>query len=715
MFQVTDNYWTGDVKLEEVCSPEVRPGGVLVRTAYSLISAGTERMKVQQAQMTLIGKARARPDQVTRVLRSVGNEGLSTTYRKVMSRLKTPVPLGYSLAGEVIAVGDGVNELHVGDRVACGGATANHAEFNFVPQNLCARVPGSVSLDAAACTTVGSIALQSVRQAAPQLGEVVVVLGLGMVGQFCVQLLVASGCKILGIDIDPARLDLALRAGAHRASSPDSDQSLRKLAEIGCAQGADIVLVTASTANSEPIKLATELARDRARIVVVGKTSLQLPWEMFYEKELDLRMSRSYGPGRYDPSYEERGIDYPIGYVRWTEKRNMELFLELLAQGVVQPRNVVSHRYTFENAEKAYSALVEDKSVLGILLEYASTESKPNPKIQVRTQSLCPQRFVRLGAIGAGNHTKSMLLPHLRRERNVEMSGVCTANGWSATDSARRFGFQFATTNPEQVISDPNINAVLIATRHDLHAKLAMTALTAGKAVFLEKPMVIREHELGELERVCATGNAALMVGYNRRFAPHAIELARWMHAEKGPWIVTYRVNAGSLPPNHWYYDPETGGGRLIGEVCHFVDFLVFLFACHPCAVRAETTYPSESLYKAEENAVYTLEFPNGSIGQIIYSAGGDSSIPKEKLEVIGCGGVATLENFRRLQITQGGRRRVWRSLSSDKGHRNEIKQFIAAIQQGASMPIPFSDLHAVALTCFQLQRALRDGQRCQI
>jgi len=713
MHQVTDNYWTGKVELQEVCAPTVRPGGVLVRTAFSLISAGTERMKVQQAQMSLVGKARARPDQVARIMGAVTHDGLTATYEKVMNRLKTPVPLGYSLSGEVIEVGDGVDEFRAGDRVACAGSTANHAEFNFVPKNLCARVPDGVPLDLAACTTVGAIALQGVRQAAVQLGDLVAVIGLGLVGQFCVQLLAAAGCKIVGLDLENSRLELARAFGAAWVGLPDRSHAVRQVEELSGGIGADVVLVTASSSNSEPIRLAAELARDRGRIVDIGKTHLELPWEVFYEKELDLRMSRSYGPGRYDPSYEERGIDYPVGYVRWTEKRNMEFFLDLLAQGKVKASEIINQRFAIQDGEQAYQTLLEDKSALGILLHYDLAEEKPATRVDFPSNlvsakvSAKPQ--VRVGVIGAGNHCKSMLLPKLKKENNVELGGICTATGLSATDTAGRFGFQYATSAAKEILDDAKTNAVVIATRHDLHGPLALAALRKGKAVFVEKPLTLREEELAELESVTRQENASLMVGYNRRFAPHVVALARWMHSQPGSWIATYRVNAGRLPTNHWHRDPSQGGGRLLAEVCHFVDLLCFLFGSHPQQVSAISAVPAGNDRPREEHAVYALNFSSGSLGQIVYTSEGDSSIAKERLEIVGNGGVAVLDNFRRLSIVQNHKKTVRRAFVPDKGHGACLHAFVQAILTGGAMPISLEDIFAVSRVCFQLKRSLQE------
>jgi predicted dehydrogenase/threonine dehydrogenase-like Zn-dependent dehydrogenase len=713
MYQVTDNYWNGEVTLEEVCAPTVREGCVLVRTAYSLISAGTERMKVQQSQKSLVGKARARPDQLAKTLETLARDGMVATFEKVMNRLKTPVPLGYSLAGEVIAIGDGVHEFRVGDRVACAGSSANHAEFTVIPTNLCAAVPDNVSLDLAACATVGAIALQGVRQANPQIGDVVAVVGLGLVGQFCVQLLVASGCKVVGFDLDPARLELARSCGAHSVGLSQKHAAKVQVEDLSHGMGADVVLIAASSNTSDPVELAGEIARDRARIVDIGKTRLELPWEVFYEKELDFRMSRSYGPGRYDPSYEENGVDYPVGYVRWTEKRNMELFLDMMAQGKVRPQAIVNRQFAIAEAERAYQTLLEEKSALGILLEYSAsaTAAKPQGHIELRTGSRPSNGQLRMGVIGAGNHCKSMILPHLRKNTNVSLIGVCAATGLSATDTGRRFGFQYATTDTTRILDDPQLNTVLIATRHNLHAPLAVSALRAGKSVFVEKPLTIKEADLNELEKQCGEGASSLMVGYNRRFAPMVLQLRRWMQSQSGPWIGTCRINAGRLPLNHWYYDPEQGGGRLLGEVCHFVDLFVFLFACQPVSVNVQSTNLQDAARPAEDNAIYTVCFASGSVAQIIYTAEGDSSVGKERLEIIGNGGIATLDNFRRLDIVQNGRKRTWRTLFPDKGHRAALTAFLKAARSGSEMPINLNGSFLVSRVCFRLRDALRTGR----
>jgi predicted dehydrogenase/threonine dehydrogenase-like Zn-dependent dehydrogenase len=683
---------------------------VLVRTAFSLISAGTERMKVQQAQMSLAGKARARPDQVTQVLEAVTRDGIAATCRKVMNRLKTPVPLGYSLSGTVIKVAGDVAEFKAGDRVACAGSTANHAEFVVVPKNLCCPVPDPVPLDMAACTTVGAIALQGVRQAAPQLGDFVAVVGLGLVGQFCVQLLAACGCRVFGLDLEAARLELAKSLGADAVAFSEKASAMRQIENLTGGIGADIVILTASSGSPEPVHLAGALARDRARIVDIGKTKLDLPWEVFYEKELDLRMSRSYGPGRYDPSYEEKGNDYPVGYVRWTEKHNMEMFLELLAKNKVRAGELIQKRFEIADSESAYHLLLEDKSVLGILLEYDGGETRPQTKLSLVNTPRSAKAQVVLGVVGAGNHCKSMLLPALQKEPSVQLAGICAATGLSAADTGKRFGFQYATSDAAEVLNDAAIDSVLIATRHNLHGPLALAALRQGKAVYVEKPLTLSQQDLPEFEALGLRGDSALMVGYNRRFAPLVVDLKQWMGDQPGSWIATYRVNAGRLPASHWQQDPVQGGGRLLSEVCHFVDLFCYLFGAHPVQSSAVSAAPFGGRPSREEHAVYRLLFPNGSLAQIVYTSEGDSSVGKEDLELLGNGSIARFENFQKLTLIRNRKKATKRVLVPDKGHRQCLQAFLRAVKTGTPMPIPMADLLAVSRTCFELKASLQDA-----
>ncbi|MGH9471618.1 MAG: bi-domain-containing oxidoreductase [Terriglobales bacterium] len=707
MFQVTDNYWSGEVKLEEVPAPIPRPGTVLVRSVYSLISAGTERMKVQQAQMSLVGKARARPDQLRKVRSTVQQEGLLNTVQKVMSRLKAPVPLGYSLAGTVEALGADAGQFRVGDRVACGGSSANHAHFNVVPVNLCVPVPNGVSLDHAAFTTVGAIAMHAVRQTQAQFGELVVVVGLGLVGLLCLQMLRELGCIVVGVDLEPARLELASTMGAVFASRPDAGALHQQVRALSAGLGADAVLLAASADSADPVLLAGDLLRDRGRLVDVGKARLELPWEVFYDKELELRMARSYGPGRYDPSYEEQGVDYPVGYVRWTERRNMACFLDMVAAGKLNLKPMISHEYEFNHATDAYATLMNDHGALGIVLRYdRQPDPAPHTYLRLPRSQRASASPVQIGVIGAGNFCKSMLLPRLRRLPQVNLAAVCAATGLSAADTARRFGFALSTTRFDDVLADPAVTSVVIATRHHLHAPMATSALEAGKSVFVEKPLATTPDDLERVLTAAATAPGLLMVGYNRRFAPLVRRLRAWMANYRQPWIVDYRVNAGSLPANHWFRDPSQGGGRLLSELCHFVDTALYLCDSPPVEVSAAGAPPTAAI-PADEHAVYSIRFASGSIATIIYTGEGDLAAGKERLEVIGNGGLAVLDNFRSLNIVASGRRQRHKTRTPDKGHTEELRQFVHAVESGAPSPIALQELSWVAETCFALQRAL--------
>jgi len=672
-------------------------------------------MKVQQAQMGLLKQAKTRPDQVATVMKTLSREGLLATYEKVMNRLRTPVPLGYSISGTVVETGENAGEFSIGDRVACGGSTANHAELNFVPKNLCVLLPTGVSSEHGCAATVGAIALHGVRQADVQLGDVVLVVGLGLVGQFCVQLLQASGCVVIGVDLDATRCDLARTLGAQWTGLPEECSVRRIVSTLSRNDGADVVLLTASGDTPEPAHFATNLARDRGRIVDIGKTPLEFPWETFYERELELKMSRSYGPGRYDPVYEELGVDYPASYVRWTEKRNMQAFLDLVASGKVKVDPLITHRIRFDEAGKAYQHLLEDRSALGIVLEYEGCPFSPSPRrLEIAAKRLKQTPQIRLGVIGAGNFCKSVLLPRLKK-LDVELCGLCTNTGLTAAEGARRFGFQFATTSVDELLQDDRVNTILIATRHDSHAQLTARAMKAGKSVFVEKPLALTEEDLQAVEDACALGGGQLIVGYNRRFSPLVQQLHEWMQQNRtGPWIASYRVNAGQLAHNSWYNDPAEGGGRLLGEVCHFVDLLIYLFGSCPTSVHAESSSDGQA-FRREENAVYSLRFENGSIGQIIYSSEGDSRVSKEKLEVIGNGGVAVLDQFRRLEMIRKGRRSARRKLAPQKGYKEELDQFFHSVRQGTCPPIPTNELFVTSRTCFALQKALRDGHSISV
>jgi len=721
MKAIVQSYGSGELAVTEVPAPALRPGGVLVRNRASLVSAGTERLMVELARKSLLGKARDRPDLVRRVLGKVRRDGLMATVETVRSRLDAPVPLGYSSAGTVIAVGEGVSGLRAGDRVACAGAGyASHAEVIFVPQNLAVAVPPEVPAEAAAFTTVGAIALEGLRLARLELGETVAVIGLGLVGLLAAQLARAAGCRVVGMDTDPERCRLAGELGVEAAAS-EGEELVRRCRELTAGHGADKVIVAASTKSSQPLELAAEAARERGVVSVVGAVGMELPRQGFYDKELTLAVSRSYGPGRYDPEYEEKGRDYPYAHVRWTENRNMQAFVDQLAAGRVDVAPLISHRFPIDDAERAYALLTGDgtEPYLGIVLTYPGDEDEStaaaSQTMELKASKAPPAggSKVGFGVLGAGQFAVGTLLPALARLPSAELAAVCTATGVKAEQVGRKFGFRLATTSESAVLERPEVGAVMIATRHHLHARQVIAALEAGKDVFVEKPLCLSEEELAEIEAARAEAEAKrgrpplLMVGYNRRFAPLSRKLRDFAAGLGEPLVMGYRVNAGYIPPDHWTQDPEQGGGRILGEVCHFVDYLAFVAGAPPVRATAHTT-PDAGRYRGD-NLVATIELADGSVGTVTYVANGDPALPKERFELFGGGAAAVLDNFRTLELIRGGRRRVERSrLRQDKGHADQLRVFVDAAQSGGPPPIPWPEIAAVSRANFALAGSLQ-------
>jgi predicted dehydrogenase/threonine dehydrogenase-like Zn-dependent dehydrogenase len=710
MKQVVQNYRTGELQVQELPPPALRPGGVLVRTAYSLISAGTERTAVETAQSSLVGKAKERPDLVRQVIDTFKREGLRSTYEKVASKLNQMKPLGYSASGIVVAVGTDVTEFQVGDRVACaGGGYASHAEVIFVPKNLCAKVPQAATLEAASYSTVGAIALQGVRQADTRLGEAVAVIGLGLVGQITVQILKAAGCQVIGVDIDAAACELAKKSGADVVAA---DPAAARAACLGLTDGhgADCVLITAGTKSSEPVTLAGELARDRARIVVVGLVGMDVPRHIYYNKELELRLSRSYGPGRYDPEYEEKGNDYPIGYVRWTEKRNLEAFLRLVAEGRVDTGLLTTHRFDVANADAAYELILNRKErCCGVVLQYPDAGQ---PRIVDRPGTVVKLASDELGVsfIGAGNFARGVLLPIIKRTDKVKLITVAAATGLSAKNTGAQFGFAGVTTDYKEILDAGESLAVFIATRHDSHAALAAEALRRGHAVFVEKPLATTEDGLREVVRAAQETAGLLMVGFNRRFAPLAHEIKVRYEGRSAPMTIIYRVNAGQVPPEHWTHDPSEGGGRLIGEACHFVDFVSFLTDALPARVSAAAVPKTERAGYVDDSTVVSLNMTDGSIASIIYTASGDPSVPKEQVEVFCERRVASLDDFKSGVFIAGRKRTKLGGGAQDKGHAAEIAAFFDAARGRAPAPISLASLAATTLATFAMVESAKSG-----
>ncbi|PXY32090.1 bi-domain-containing oxidoreductase [Prauserella muralis] len=713
MKQVVQNYKSGELALLDVPVPACKPGGVLVRTAFSLISTGTEMMKVSEASLSLLGKAKARPDQVAKVMQSVATNGVAATYRKVTSKLDSYTPLGYSLCGVVEEVGEGVDDVAVGDLVACAGNEhALHSELNWVPRNLYCRVPDGVAPRHAAFGTVGSIALQGVRRGEPQLGDVALVIGLGLIGQLVVQLLVASGVRVLGVDPDPDRCALAERLGALVCGDPGSGVVDTAVGELTAGHGVDQVYLAAGGGSNEPVELAARLSRDRGRVIDIGKCSLNLPWNAYYEKELDVRFSRSYGPGRYDPEYELEGRDYPIGYVRWTERRNLECFVDLLGRGRVDVEPLVSHIADFTDAVETYRRLGEGElKAVAVLFRYPDAATEPPAAVAAATVRGVAARTspvsgrVRLGFVGAGNYASSMLLPHLAERDDVELRHVVTTSALSGANAQRKFGFAQASTDTEALLADPAIDAVFVVTRHSSHAALTRRALLAGKAVFVEKPLALSESELDTvLAAIEESGNDRLQVGFNRRFAPLLRQAKGRFGRRIGPASVRYLVNAGRLDDGSWYNRSGTEGTRFEGEGGHFVDTVSWLLAADPVSVYASST-PGQS------DLQVLLRYADGSTAAISYVTSGSAQFPKETLDLVADGKVLRFDDFQRASLYARRKHTSPRvPTGRDKGQAAELDAFVTAVRTGGPMPVPVTSLAATTLATLAVRTSLGTG-----
>ena len=720
MKQIAQNYKTGELAVLDVPAPVCRPGGVLVRSLFSLISTGTEMMKVSEASMSMVGMARARPDQVRKVVDQVQQQGLAATYKKVMNKLDSYTPLGYSLCGVVTEVGKGAEEFKVGQLVACAGnEQALHAEYNWVPVNLCAAIPQGVLPEHAAFATVASIAMHGVRRAEVQLGETAAVIGLGLIGQLVVRLLVAAGVQAIGIDPVPDRCRLAEKAGAVACGSPDElDSVAAELARITSGRGADHVFLSAGGNSNGPVETAVKLARDRARVVDIGKMKLDLPWNAYYEKELDVRFSRSYGPGRYDTRYELEGIDYPAGYVRWTEKRNLESFLNLVARNELEVGTLIDGVFPMTEAAKVYEDLKTGTlKAIGVLLEYpipaedapAPATSKVLPGSKTPTVRKNPggkQGQVAIGFVGAGNYASSMLLPHLVKLGTANLAHVATTKSLSAVNAQKKFGFTTASTDTDSVFEDESLDAIFIVTRHATHARLVCRALETGKAVFVEKPLALTREETDQIaEAVEKTGNDRLMVGFNRRFAPLLTAMRKGFGTGADTSATRYLVNAGPLAKDSWYLNEEAEGSRFTGEGGHFIDTLSWW-----ADSVVEEVYAVRGPEKGDVQA--TFRFANGASGTIAYLTGGNGRFPKETIDATGSGRSARLDNFRSASVWTGrGKSTTKARGGQDKGQRSEMEQFVEAVRTGAPMPISLESLLATTRATIAAGESLLSGR----
>jgi len=716
--QILQNLKTGETLLAEVPAPRVMDGRVLVRSAASAVSAGTERSLVEFAGKSLLGKARSRPDLVRRVWAKARRDGVLAALETAQSRLEEPLPLGYSCAGTVEE--SGVSGFAPGDRVACaGGGYAGHAEFVCVPENLCVAVPKGVPEEEAAFAALGAVALHGLRLAEVRLGESVAVVGLGVLGQLAAQLARASGCRVFGVDVDAGRAELAGRLGCEAASARAGAEEAGSAFTGG--RGFDAVLIAADGGSDDPVQLAAALARDRGVVVAVGAVGLKAPRDVFYRKELSLRVSRSYGPGRYDPSYEEGGLDYPFGYVRWTEKRNMEEFLRLLASGAVKVAPLITHRVPIAEGVKAYDVVLgkTGEASLGVVLTYEARPAASETRVVRRAPGgpigaahIAPGTPgsgtvpAGVGVLGAGSFASGVMLPIVAKS-GARLTGIASPSGTKAAAAARRFGFAFSSSKDEEVLADQGTGAVLVLSRHGAHAAQARAALAAGKHVWVEKPLCMDKAELEALAEALGKASGRLTVGFNRRFAPYTLELRRALAGAPGPKSILIRVNAGPLPAGHWTLDPAEGGGRLLGEGCHFIDWACFIAGGRPSSVSCRALGKAEG----EQDWSARLGFPDGSVADIVYTAQGDPAAGKERYEVHAGGLSAVLEDFRTLRIVSGGRvasRRAW--LKADKGHAGLWEAFNKAVGGGPA-PMSWEEIEATMRTVFAARESLRTGR----
>jgi predicted dehydrogenase len=713
MQQVLLNVGTGETRLIDAPAPALEAGHVLIRTQRTLISAGTERMLIHFGRASMIDKARERPEKIKMLFEKMRTDGLMSAIDAVRSKLDQPLALGYCNAGTVIGAGPDVTQFKAGHRVVSNGS---HAGVVSVPKNLCARIPDNVEDESAVFTVLGAIGLQGLRLAQPTLGETVVVTGLGLIGLMTVQMLCAHGCRVMGVDYDPQRLEMARKFGAHAVDPSANADLVLQAMDFSRGRGVDAVIITASTESSEPVSQAAKMCRKRGRIVLVGVTGLKLSRQDFYEKEITFQVSCSYGPGRYDASYEQKGQDYPVGFVRWTEQRNFEAVLDLMASNALDVAPLITHRFSIESAEAAYSVLSSREPSLGIVLQYPDAASKK--ETDSRTIVLDGSRSFGLaakpvlGCIGAGNYGGRILIPALAKA-GAELHTLVTTNGLNAVHYGKKFGFSKASTSTDELFAQKEVNTLVIATRHDSHARLTAEALRRGRHVYVEKPLALNREQLAEVESAyaeSATQGAApiLLVGFNRRFSPHVQRMREMLRTTPGPKSLSLLMNAGAIPVDHWTQDPQVGGGRIIGEACHFIDLARFLVGARIVGASGGAMRDSHGVTPSPDTTQISLEFEDGSIASIQYYANGHRSFPKERVEVFASGRILRLENFRVLRGFGCPGFRVFRTWRQDKGHAACVQAFLSAVAAGGPSPIPVDEIFEVSRVAIDVAEGFR-------
>jgi len=770
---LAQNYKTGELEMLEVpMMTSIK--GLLVKTMASLVSVGTEKAMIEVAKKSLLGKALARPDWVKQVIDKIKTEGLMEAWQQSQARLDMPVPLGYSCAGIVTNSGTDISEsgFSLGDRVACGGSGhASHAEYNVVPPNFCVKIPDNVSFEDASYVALGGIALEAVRLAKVELGYRVGVIGLGLLGQLAVQILRAAGCHVFGVDVVPERCDRAYRNGAEAVALIGNTDPIAFAREFSNFEGLDAVIIFASVDSDEPLIQAASMCRERGKIVAGGLVRLHIPRELFYNKELEFAVSRAWGPGMYDPDYEERGIKYPLAYARWTAQRNMEEFLTMVSLGSVKLDTITTHRFPFEKALEAYQMILgQDVDAVGVVLRYDPHAEVQKQRMMARgsisdsdsgsvsvsvsksisvSASVRAKRWLRaqkakltnikhlttitntifktntitdtdtaplpigIGLIGAGLFARGTILPELKKIKEVSYSGVATATGLSGHHIAKKYKFDYATTDYHALLADPNVQLVFILTRHDSHAHLVCEALKAGKAVFVEKPLCITKKQLTDIIAAYTSFSSSfLMVGFNRRFAPATKQCTNFLGSSRFSSVVQIRCNAGFIPPESWVHHRDEGGGRIIGEVCHFVDLAQAITGGLPQRVFASATESPQGL---RDNLAVSLKMSNGAVASITYASNGDKSFPREEVQAFAGGSVCVIENFRNIRFISAGKKTVHRALRVDRGHREELQSTIAALTLNEPSPIEFKSLVATTLATFAIEESLSTGEAIEI
>jgi predicted dehydrogenase len=708
MKQIIQNYKSGELKVLEVPLPLIRKGGVLVRNYFSVISAGTERATFKVSEKGYLGKALEKPEQVKQIIQTAKSLGLKKTFDLVMNKLNIPIALGYSSSGTVIEVGNDAYEFQIRDGVACAGqGYASHAEVIFVPKNLCVKIPDGVQFDEAAFTTLGAIALQGIRNADVCLGETVAVIGLGLIGLLTVQLLKAAGCVVIAFDIDSTAVENGSKCGADYSFHADSDDVYSSVQSLTQNHGVDAVIIAAATKSNDPVEFAGKTCKKKGRVVVVGDVGMNIPRSLYYAKELDFIISCSYGPGRYDPNYEEYGIDYPIGYVRWTEKRNMEAFLQLIKEKKIDLSKMITHRFKIEQATDAYNLITgkAGQKFMGVLLEYDySRNIEPSIKIkEVQQKKISP---INIGLVGAGNFMQSTLLPLLRKNKNITLRAVVAAEGHLSQNVAKKFGIDKCYSTSSSIFSDEEINTVIIATRHNLHAAYVIEGLRNNKQVYVEKPLAFSEDELRDVIKVRNKANQDVFVGFNRRFAPHIEKCREFLAKRNAPLFINYRINAGFIPSDNWIQSRVEGGGRIIGEVCHFIDLCQFL--CHSGykSIFAQNIGRDE----LRENVSIIIKFDDLSVANIHYLANGDKSFSKERIEIFCQNSIAVIDDFKKLELIRNGRRKIHKA-AQDKGHQRQIELWFKSIEKNQPIPIPFIESVNSTIATFMVHESLNKEQ----